>query len=501
MAFAGATGWLYRAVAIACNLATLGLLFRYLPSNLLGLWFLMLGVQSMTGLFDLGFGQTLQRRIAFAKATCGPGPDVLLSPETKTQIRGLLRLALRVFTIAFIVVFVVVYICGRTYFGHLNLSQELQSDLRIAWILMSLGYAVNTWGGITEATLNGLGDIGWSNVVNIAAQVFTLAATWAVLISGLGVNGLAVVWLLKGIGIRHAGWRIVKSRHRWISSAEKCERHVSVAAMIRPALAWWLAVGGYFLSTGASQYLIALYMGPSSLPDYSATYAALAAVQGALVGVVSAGTPLFSQMLKAGQTAAVRETITLWTKYALGCVTLMFSVICVWGKEVFETWLGSGHFVGWTTLWLLLALMTLEAHQGMMQVVCVAAERLEFFKAILLGGCVSVTLALLLIPRVGIPGAALASLTGEAATQLWIVPRQSLAVLDAGFKRHVRTVFVPVAGATAGVLAVGAIARILGVGTSAGLTLTVVSAVLSALVFLRHPLRELRGMVLGLGTR
>jgi hypothetical protein len=72
--FGIASGWGSKAVGILLNLVQIPLLYRYLPAEIVGLWFLMIGAQMVVGVFDLGFGQTLQRRIAFAKGTCGSDP-------------------------------------------------------------------------------------------------------------------------------------------------------------------------------------------------------------------------------------------------------------------------------------------------------------------------------------------------------------------------------------------------------------------------------------------
>jgi O-antigen/teichoic acid export membrane protein len=483
--FATATGWGYRGVAILCNLANISLLFRYLNKELLGLWFLMLGAQAFMGLFDFGFGQTLQRRIAYRKAACGASPDVALDERAKEDIRGLLSLASRIYAFTSIAVFFVVLVAGWVYFHSLKISPGLADDLRVAWLIMSLGYAVNTLGFMVESSLNGLGDIGWSNLVNSGAQVATLISNWLVLSMGLGLNGLAVIWLLKGFAIRLVGWAIVTVRHRWVSLRGKPSGVEILCNMVPPSLRWWLALVGSFLMTGIGQYLIAKFLGAASLPDYAATYAALAAAQGAMVGVVTAGTPIFSQLLKAGETAHVKDTVLLLTRYSLGGLVAAFGILVVWGKEALEVWLGKGHFVGYATFGVLMVLMIAEAHQGMFQSACVAAEKLGFYKAVLVGGVLSLGLCLILIPRFGILGAAVSALIGQGATQHWVIPWLAMRALQMRFLEDLKRVLLPAACLGGAITLAGLVFKTLCGSPFPALIATFFFALLSGYVFFR----------------
>ena len=69
------SGWGSKAINILIGLVQIPLFYRYLSSEVLGVWFLMIGAQMVQGLFDLGFGQTLPRRIAFAKGSCDSNAD------------------------------------------------------------------------------------------------------------------------------------------------------------------------------------------------------------------------------------------------------------------------------------------------------------------------------------------------------------------------------------------------------------------------------------------
>jgi O-antigen/teichoic acid export membrane protein len=203
------------------------------------------------------------------------------------------------------------------------------------------------------------------------------------------------------------------------------------------------------------------------------------------VGIVTAGTPLFSQLLKAGEIRRVRETVLFLTRYCLGGLIVAFGVLAIWGREILSIWLGPGHFVGYATLLVLMLLMLAEAHQGMFQSACVAAEKLGFYKAVLVGGLLSLGLSLVLIPRYGLLGAATASLVGQAATQHWITPWLAMRTLHMRFTDDVVRVLLPVASLGGAVALIGLLCKSVGGSSVPAFTATCVLSVLAGSLFCR----------------
>ena len=441
--FAVATGCGYRLLAIVVNFGMIYLLFRHLSEDLLGVWFLMVGAQTFTGLFDFGFGQTFQRRIAFVKANAGSHPDIADSEPSRQAIRDLLAIARRVYWVISATVGVGLYFGGLLYFASLDLSAETREAVTWAWAAMAIGYGANVWSWYVESTLNGLGDIGWNNLAQSVAMVLHLAATWLVLSGGYGLFALGLIWTLKGILVRLVGWWIVVARHRWIHQDRGRFVHGEFVSMLAPAAQWWLAIVGYFFMTGISRYLLASLSGADEVPDYVAAHTALVAVQGTMLSIVSVGTPLFSRLLKAGDLVRTRLALLRLMQISLLGLVLAYAFIAVFAEELFQLWLGPGHFVGYPVFAILALAMTVEAHQGMLQIAVVAAEELSWYKFSLLGGVLSLFLALWWIPQWNILGAALALLIPQLLTQSWIVPYAALRLLHLRFAVVLWSVILP----------------------------------------------------------
>jgi O-antigen/teichoic acid export membrane protein len=431
--FGIASGWGSKAISILLNLVQIPLLYRYLPVEMVGVWFLMIGAQMVVGLFDLGFGQTLQRRIAFAKGTCGSDPDIKLSAAAGQEISDLLALARRVYWILTVLVAPVLVLGGMLYFSRLGLAPATMPGLQKAWIIMAIGYAANMWAWYVEATLNGLGDLGWSSLITGIIRTFEFLAIWLALALGYGLCLLALIWVSRGILTRIAGWLVIRFRHPWLASQKGHCRPQEFRSMISPALQWWLAVVSYFFLAVISRYLIAAIMGASYVPDYVAAYTALVTVQGTLLNIVTIALPLFSQKWQAGRIDEMQRLILGLMRLSLGLLMVAYVFICIYAKDIFELWLGVGHFVGYPVLIVMAVTMLIDAHQGMLMTICIAAERLQFYKATLLGGIISLPLSFCLIKSYGILGAVLAILVAGLLTQNWVIPWISLKLLRLNF--------------------------------------------------------------------
>jgi len=97
IAFGAAASWFSRAVTILLALLLMPVLFRRLGKEELGVWLLLGQSWAALGIFDLGFGVTLTRRIAFAKGKSGSEPNTPLMPETLAEIADLVATGRRVY--------------------------------------------------------------------------------------------------------------------------------------------------------------------------------------------------------------------------------------------------------------------------------------------------------------------------------------------------------------------------------------------------------------------
>lgn len=415
-------GWGATVVSSFTSIIKMSLLFRYLPSDVLGIWFLMIGAQATLGLLDFGFSKTLERRLAFARGKCGSNPDVLLDAAAQQHIRDLFATARKVYNVLCIVVFFILLGGGYIYFNRVKMPEGLFETFCIAWLIMCLGYAANMWGWYIQSAMNGLGDIGFSNAFGTMVSLLSLILIWIALITGYGLIALSVIWGLQGVLERIIGWLIIRKRNKWINDRQGKWNSEAFKSMLSPSIKWWTALVGTFLTTDITRYVIGASRGADRVPDFVATWGLLIVVSGFSAAVVSVSMPLLSQMWSAGDTIRIQRYVFKLSRIGLILVVGLVVGIGVFANEFFELWLGHGHFIGYTSYILMAINVVLCCHHGMLNIPCLAAEKMGFYKYLLLGGIFNLALTPWLTSRYGIEGACLAMLLSFLLTVHWIIP-------------------------------------------------------------------------------
>jgi hypothetical protein len=147
--FGAGAAWFSRGSQILLGLILLPVLFRTLPKEELGIWLLLGQSWAAMGILDLGFGVTLTRRIAFAKAKSGIGLDAPLTGEARQEIADLVATGLSIYRALAVVAFAVSFGAGFFYLRTLTLEQASLATAWTAWGILCLWKLVS---GKTKAT-------------------------------------------------------------------------------------------------------------------------------------------------------------------------------------------------------------------------------------------------------------------------------------------------------------------------------------------------------------
>jgi O-antigen/teichoic acid export membrane protein len=404
----------------------------------------MLGAQNITGLFDLGFGPTLQRKLAFAKAARDGDRQLEIELGDHDDQVALLSMARAFYGIAAASVFLGLLLVGWLY--QLSLRPEDLAGLEnvgTAWFVVAVGFAAATSAWYIDSSLNGLGEIGWPSVVATVVGLVALVCTWATLVCGGGLVGVAVVWALKGIATRLIGRAVLVRLHPWTRRWSDAWKWGDLRAMIRPSLEIWLTSLASFFLAGAPRYFIGSILGLNLVAPFEVARLVLGNLQSLFVSIATVSTPLLSQGWRAVGAAGLRRLIFPTVRIALPLLIGACGLIVVYGNTLFTWWLGPGRFVGNTVFGILALQMLLEAHHGMLQAPCVAAGELQFCKYQFTAGLVCVSMLPISISAFGIVGAALAITVPRMVTDNWIIPVFSLRLMKMRFGTYAREILLP----------------------------------------------------------
>src|SRR5438477_3111734 len=193
IAFGAAASWFSRGLAILMGLVLMPVLFRHLSKEELGVWLLLGQTWAALGIFDLGFGITLTRRIAFATAKRGDDSSASLSDQTLRELADLVATGKIVYRALAIFAFAVSFGSGMFYLRCLHLASVSPPHVWLAPGVICLSQAFGVWATIWTCLLQGVGYIGWDALAASLVSALTLLAQIIVTIFGGGLVALAVV--------------------------------------------------------------------------------------------------------------------------------------------------------------------------------------------------------------------------------------------------------------------------------------------------------------------
>ena len=443
IAFGAAASWLSRGVSIVLGLVLLPVLFRHLPKEELGVWLLLQQSWAALGIFDLGFGLTLTRRIAFAKGKSGSQPDVELSEASRQEVADLVTTGSRVYHLLSIFTFLFSFVVGYSFLDTIHLSTIPHSQVWLAWGIICLSQAIAVWANVWNCVLLGIGYVGWDAVLASGAQALTYLVQIVVVLAGGSLIALAITAIL-GALLQRTMMRamarrfrpaIFRLRGRWLPGL--------VREMTPLALRAWLTSLGTALVLYTDQILITSMKGAQALPAYRAAYVLVHNVN-IVAGTLGLASAVFiSHLWQANELPGVHRLVERNAR--VGWITMLSAsaFLLVSGPLLFRLWLGPGAFVGYAILAAFLVTETLDVQSYVVSASSRATEDEAFVVSSLAGGVLKLVLSYLLARELGLLGIVLGTVIALAATNHWYMVYRGLRRLKMSLREYAATVLVP----------------------------------------------------------
>jgi O-antigen/teichoic acid export membrane protein len=429
----------------ALNLILVPLQFYYLEKELLGVWFLMNNSVALLYLFNFGLSPTLQRRVAFAKGLSGDDPYCPLSISSIQVIADLLATSRRILLCLALVVLVGSVLVGGWFFRTLGLSSDAMNTTYVAWVLMCVGYSINTWAGFVNSLLCGLGDVGLAGAVNLGCFILVDILSIVVVAAGGGIVGLAIVWCLGGIVSRFAAWMVVNRRYHQVTSVRGEWDWELARSMMAPAIKVWMMGLGTFLVMQTDRFYIAYLVSLDAIPAYVAAYALVSTIHELCKSPIEPSAPLISQAWQAGNLDVVRKL--LWRN--LRVVVVGFgtaaALLVVCGRDMIQLWLGPGNFVGQTVLVLFVLMLLLDCQHAVTVSVGVATEDIPYGLWLMMAAVINLVLSYILGVAWGLAGIAAATLIAHLVTVNWYAVYRPLKRFGISVGLYLRQFLLPAA--------------------------------------------------------
>jgi O-antigen/teichoic acid export membrane protein len=279
------------------------------------------------------------------------------------------------------------------YFAHLHVGAATTLDV-IATIIQLLGLLYLAWTGqLTAATA-------------IAVMAVACAAA-----------AMAWMWMARDM-IRFEMARVLSDfRRHWKVGRWDCASELTFTVQIQ-GVTW----------------LIALFLGSSSVGVYAACMTIIQLANPLLLGMNSVLVPKTAKVFAQNGLSALR-TMVQTTTLVIGTMTAMFAgVALIWGPEILRLlYRGNGFVIDDVVIAVLLLGLCVEVLGMGCENALWAIERHELnFQMNVLGFIATFGSAVVLIPRIGVAGAAVAFFAGRLATsaaQCWAY-RHAMAAME-----------------------------------------------------------------------
>ncbi len=437
IAWAVASTYLGRITQILSSLVLIPVLFRHMPQEELGIWFIISQSAMFVGLLDFGFGPTLTRRIAFAKGLSSSDPNTPLSDESKSEISALVGTGRILYRWLALAVVVVAGLTGAFFLNSIDFEVVDRSHVLFAWGLLIISYAINTWAGFWNCLLSGMGYVASVGFIGTGFQFASAIANIAIVLLGGGLLELAAAQCLFNLLSRQVTLIYIRRNRPEVRDLRGTWNTGLFRSVVKPSLLCWVTSLGSFLILRTDQYFIAWFKGAAELPAYQAAYSFFSNLNILAMAFSGATVIFYSQLWRSGEKNRLHALLTRNLNVAMaimltGGVTVIFA-----SPGLFDLWLGTGHFIGTSVLIVFFIMLALEAQHAVFAQATRATEHEIFAPLAIASGLLNLILTWLLIRPLGLLGVALGTMIAQMLTNNWFCIYAAHKRLGLSFRQYV----------------------------------------------------------------
>lgn len=433
--FAG--GLLMSFVAISLSFLQLRILLHYLPQTIVGIWLVFTNFGAYVNFLDLGLTQTLGREVSFAIGR----PD-LTAEERAERLGTLIRSCTRVVLLLAAVVYPLGAFAGWAYLRTM-IPAALHRDLRWAWIVYFASASLNLIGEGWFAGLYGMGKIFAEKLLRTGGLVLGFACMVCAVAFGWGIQGLALASVIQTCCTVAAAQSVLRRTTAGVYDRGKIDYRL-IYGLSGRGLKYAATVLGGVLILQTDNLVIASTLGPAIIPDYQAVAKIVTTFMSLSMMLVVTTSPFMSQAYAQNDMSLIRRLLQQNQRVSLSILIVLGSCLACFADRAIRLWLGANHFIGFGVVWILLAMMLLEAHHLAMAVATMATGQIVFVVPALSAGVLNIALSIVLARHLGVVGVALGTLLAQIVTNNWYVPFYVLRHLRIPWREHVAGVAAPV---------------------------------------------------------
>lgn len=262
--------------------------------------------------------------------------------------------------------------------------------------------------------------------IGTVQQVVLLAATLSLIAAGGGFRMVAATRVGVSLAVTAFVVMDLRRRHPWLTLWFRDGSWREGIAMVIPG-AWFLLIPlADYASTQATLAVVQRSLGPAEVSRL-ATHRTIASVGVMVSGLLAnAAWPEFTSLRARGEIARLGQIYRTITRANVWLVSLTLFALVPFTETLYSTWTLHRLTFDALTLSFLFARTIVWASWtiSMILLMSIDCQRVVAI-ALFCGSAITFLSACALVPRFGLPGAALATLVGDLAVPAWLMPRMA----------------------------------------------------------------------------
>ena len=371
-----------------------------------GLWVIAAQLLLYLGLLDLGIVAIIPRSVASAGGNAEP-------EIREAAIADFLATTLRIVAAQTLVAALIAAILLRLLPTEWEPTRAALTTLLVFYVLL---FPLR----IPQAVLAGLQDARFVGTVQLAGFGVGTFVTVLLVLRGHGIASLAAGWIATQSCMSVCSMLRLKFRFPWAIPRRLRVFDVSAEKKLL-AQGGWVSVAqvSQMLLVGTDVVLIGKLLGPEAVVTYAITGKLISVLANQPQMLMQVAVPGLAEMRASSSPAAIIRVSTALLQGMLLVTGLVFCVVLAINHAFIWTWVGKEHFGGFgLTLLMLVALLLRHLNTGAIYTIFAFGRERRIAIVNLVDGLVSMTVAYLLIPVVGIIGATLGLIVGVILVSL-----------------------------------------------------------------------------------
>jgi len=395
---------------VGVSFAMMPFMVHTLGDHYFGMWALVGTFVSFTGFLDFGLSQAVTR---FLAAGLGSGDEEQCNRVFNTALAWYVAVGALVLAAGCAAAVLIPFWPG------LKDAALLAKVVLIFSMSVAISFPLRVFVGILNAHLS----FDKTAALDLTTLLLRTIVAVIVLKKGYGVVGLALATFLSGIPsfvlsihFSHKELPFLRLHHAYRLRAAARElfsySSFSFVAQIAEVVR---------IQTAA--VVVASFLGLSAVTHYRVAGNMASYIGDLMTALLGVFVPVFSQQAGARDYDAIRRTFFFVNKLSVAVSSFLAFGLIAWGKPFIVRWMGPRYVDSYECLlWLALAYLIALLQNPSVSLLYGLAKHRWFATFGVMEGVLNVGLSLVMVPRYGIKGAALAALVAAGAIRLLIQP-------------------------------------------------------------------------------